>query len=210
VYPSEVSALVGETVNYSAAVDVNVVPSPPEEVIDSDEPKTSMVLVQCFIGAKLSPVGEGIEVNESGETDDNDWRYFPFTAAGLIEWSWDVTPKIPTDQQVRLQLRPAVKVSDGGSDEYPPTADYVSDVDVKATVTEKLNYWIDTQGKVIGAIFTALVLALVAVLASIEKVRDAVKKLFTKKAGSEPSASKTPSSQPKSQKPKPKPKPKRR
>ena len=57
-YPRTLAARVGQATTYGAAVDIRGDPAPPGKVIDSDDPATDHIYVQCVVGAKLVSVGD--------------------------------------------------------------------------------------------------------------------------------------------------------
>lgn len=182
-YPGSLSIPLGGTANYSAAVDVREVQGDPEEVIDHKNPKGSPVFVQCLLGARLVGVGGGITVESTTADLDGGWRYYEFTPAGVVEWSWSVSPRQPIDQQLRLELRPAVKdIRAGALSELAASADYVTAVDVQATRIQRLDFWMDTEGKTLGTILGGLGAAVLAALAFSSKFREAVRGLFGRKS----------------------------
>ena len=180
--PKEMHLRVGQSDTYSAAVDIQAEPGPPDERIDNPNPRAERIKVQCVLSARLVPVGDGIEVAPSTDADGDGWRTLKFTPNGVVEWSWTVKPVDPVDQQLRLELVPAVKVeSVSRSIVVNSSADYITNVKVDATVLEKLSYWFGTQWKLLAGIAAVVGAAFLAVLAFSSQAKEAFFNLFKPK-----------------------------
>ncbi len=62
--------------------------------------------MQCVLSARLVPVGSSLEV------DKKDWITREFTPTGYLNWSWSVTAHAAHDQEIQLELQPAVTTQD--------------------------------------------------------------------------------------------------
>jgi hypothetical protein len=182
-YPRTLTARMGQATTYSAAVDIRDAPAPPGKEIDSPDPATGPVHVQCVVGARLVEVTSGISVKTPADAKESGWRYLEFTPSGLLEWSWSVTPTTPDSQELLLQLQPAAKSAElipGGS--TTTTADYKTTVNVTATRIDRLAYWFQTQWEPLTAVAGSIGAAILAILAFSAKARDAFRSLFTRKS----------------------------
>jgi len=176
-------ARMGQATTYSTAVDIRDAPAPPGKEIDSPDPATGSVHVQCVVGARLVPVSSGIDVEIPADARADGWRYLEFTPSGVLEWSWSVTPSTPASQELLLQLKPAAKSAElipGGS--TTTTADYKTPVNVTATRIDRLAYWFQTQWVLLSKVAGTVGVAILATLAFSAKARDAIKSLFTRKS----------------------------
>ncbi|HEU4545371.1 MAG TPA: hypothetical protein VFR88_03685 [Microlunatus sp.] len=180
--PKEMHLRVGQSATYSTAVDVQTEPGPPDRQIDNANPRSERIKVQCVLSARLVPVGGGIEVVASTDADGDGWRTLKFTPNGVVEWSWTVKPVDPVDQQLRLELVPAVKVeSFSRSIAVNSSANYITSVKVDATVLEKLSHWFGTQWKLLAGITAVLGAAFLAVITFSSQAKEAFLKLFKPK-----------------------------
>ncbi|QCU77122.1 hypothetical protein E7744_01950 [Citricoccus sp. SGAir0253] len=167
VYPQSLPSEVNDPATYQAAVVLEQSGRSPEEAITNPDGVTTQqgIRVQCIVGARLLPVGEDVTVEGDPGTIESDWVNRRFTADGTVDWSWAVTATVPEDQQVRLQLRPALSIDDGAR---TITSDsvrtYVSTVQVSATMVERVAYWFDTQWPLIVGVAGLLAVAVLAVL----------------------------------------------
>lgn len=189
-FPNVMRLRVGESDAYSAVVDVRASPGPPEREIDSPDPRSETIKVECVLSARLIPVSKGIEVVPSADVEEGGWRTQEFTTHGLLEWSWTVKPVDPGKQRLRLDLKPAVVVdSDLRSRHGTGGVSYLTDVQVDATAIERASYWFGTQWKLLASIAAVLGTALLAVLAFSNNAKEASLKLF--KRNSAPKAEPT-------------------
>jgi len=166
----------GEAVTYAAAVDIRENPLPPGKLIDTDDPGSDPIYVQCVVGARLVSVGGGIGVDVA-DSSDGGWKYQEFTPEGELKWSWSVTARSPVDQQLRLELRPAARQSQLIRNANT-SASYVTRVSVDASLIGRSWYWLQTEGNLLKAIFISLSAALLAILAFSAKIREALLKLI--------------------------------
>lgn len=191
--PKQMHLRVGQSDTYSAAVDIQAEPGPPDKQIDNPNPRSERIKVQCVLSARLVPVGDGIEVVPSTDADGDGWRTLKFTPNGVVEWSWTVEPVDPVDQQLRLELVPAVKVeSVSRSIAVNSSANYITNVKVDATVLEKISYWFGTQWKLLAGIAAVVGAAFLATLAFSSQAKEAFFKLFKPKPAETTSAPPTP------------------
>ncbi len=173
---------VRESQAYNAAVDVRIDQVPPEIVIDAPKPRSARVRVKCVLSARLVAVGKGIEVVPSSDADGDGWRALTFTPDGVVEWSWTVTPTVPADQELQLELQPAVEMGEGSQTTVrASTVHYRTEVFVEASTIERVSYWFNTQWPLLTGIATAIAVAILAVLAFSTKARDAILGLFKRK-----------------------------
>jgi hypothetical protein len=179
-YPRRLSLAVSQSITYVAAVDIRTAPAPPSQVIGHDSATDEAVTVRCVVGTRLTPVGGGIDVATSDATDDG-WRYQEFTPSGLLKFAWTITGRAPFDQQVRLEVRPAVKGQDVGTVGASDTVPFVTDVHVSADWVQKLSYWFQTEWPLIVGIATPIGVALGALFTFSEKARDSFATLFRRR-----------------------------
>jgi hypothetical protein len=175
-YPDHMSVTIEVGANYNAAVDARSEPLPADEVVEvQDGTATSeAVLVKCTVAARLTAVGEALEVvRRTGETDAG-WVLQEFTPSGVIEWSWTVTAHKPVDEQLRLELRPAIVVDESAGDlEYAGknVSSFTTDVRVKASALHHAAYWVDVNRPLIWTIGSAVGAAILAVIVWWRKAR---------------------------------------
>lgn len=178
-YPRTLRASMGKTVTYGAAVDIRADPAPPAKVIQASDPATEQITVQCVVGARLIAVGGDVDVKvAAGEVDDGDWRYQQFTPSGVLEWAWMITSNAPSDQQVQLELKPAVKGQGVLDVAATATATYVTTIHVDASAIQRVWYWFQTDWKLLGAILLALGAAVIAWIKFSIDVRELINKMF--------------------------------
>ncbi len=162
-YPDQLLVPLGRGTTYNAAVDVQDEPLPPDDVVENTGTSTfELVAVQCVLGARLVAVDEGIAVAPSAE---GDWTYREFTPSGVVEWAWSVTATTPQGHELRLDLRPAVRMDGLPNVLDMQVSSFKTDVNVDATRLERASYWFNTQWPLlvgICAVLAAAVLALVA------------------------------------------------
>jgi len=191
--PKEMRLRVTQSGSYSAAVDIQTDPAPPETQIDSPNPRSEPIKVQCVLSARLVPVGDGIEVVPSTDADGDGWRTLKFTPNGVVEWSWTVKPVHPVDQQVRLELVPAVRIEvNSRSIVVNSSANYTTNVKVDATTIDKLSYWFGTQWKLLAGIAAVVGTAFLAILAFSSKAKEAFLTLFKRRPAEDKAAAASP------------------
>jgi hypothetical protein len=161
-YPKTLGVLLGEAATYNAAVDVRDVPLPEQTVIDVPRGKATSepVAVQCLLAARLTPVDDDIKV---ADTPEGEWSFREFTPVGVVEWSWSVTATTPADHELRLDLRPAVRLDESPTTPITQLASFTTEVDVKSTALERLAHWFDTQWPLLAGIAAILGAAALAV-----------------------------------------------
>lgn len=178
-FPRTIDARVNRAVSYDAAIDIRSQPAPAEKVIDTHDPKSEPIAVECVVGARLVDVGDAITVQADSDSDDG-WSYSEFTPSGVLQWSWTITPKAAVgNEQLRLEIRPAVKlVRTAEFGIVPTSANYLTTVNVSATWIDRVAYWFQTQWSPLKTVASVLGVALLAVLAFSTKVRESVAALF--------------------------------
>jgi hypothetical protein len=188
-FPRTMTLRVGASDSYSTAVDIRANPAPPGQVIDTPDPRSEPIKVQCVLSARLRSVGDGMDVVASSDTYEGGWRTLKFTPDGVVEWSWTVKALVPANQRLRLQLQPAVKIEGSSQSGINATsADYITNVDVQASLIESASYWIKIQYPLLTGILGVLAAAFLAVSAFSSKARDALAKLFKRKPATETSS----------------------
>jgi hypothetical protein len=163
-YPSSVELGVGESASYRASIDVGqTTPGPPKE-IPGNATRTEPIVVQCAIAARLVPVGA---VN----VDPPEWSVRAFTPAARVDWSWTVSTDEAKDQQLRLEIQPAIS-GDGGfsfvASSGPQTASYMTNVTVKTSFPQRVNQYI-SDNKVAALGIGAAILAILAFAGTVRK-----------------------------------------
>lgn len=132
-YPALLRVDLDDSVTYVAALDVTADAPPPTQV-PGPSPTSAPVDVRCGVSARLVPLGDGLAVDEEG------WVDRAFTPTGVVRWSWAVHADEPGDDDVRIELRPAVAVGDdvvtGAA-----VAEYVTAVDVRTPFVRSLGDW---------------------------------------------------------------------
>ncbi|MFS0706209.1 hypothetical protein AB6N23_17015, partial [Cellulomonas sp. 179-A 9B4 NHS] len=132
-YPAVLEVDLGDSVTYSAVLDVSDDP-PPEPQAPGPSPTSAPLHVRCAVSARLVALGDGLHVV------DEAWVDRTFTPSGVVGWSWEVRADEPGDDDVRIELRPAVAVGDDvvlGS----AVAEYVTAVDVRTPFVRSLGDW---------------------------------------------------------------------
>jgi hypothetical protein len=172
-----VEAVFGRTASYEARITVR----PEDQDQQPSDPTVAIedLDVRCGVGARLTPVGKGVTVDNT-EIIDQD-----FDERGVLEWSWELTPETPEDAQVRLELRPAVATTDGrfivpASDSDAPSARFTTDIAVDAEFVDAADYWMDENW---GKVTTVVTLVAAAVAASLAWIRHQRKLLREENAG---------------------------
>lgn len=158
-YPRSLPVSMGGSASYVAAVDVRDEPLPAEEVIPGADPFGEPVAVKCVLAARLTTVGDSLEV------DEQEWIFRSFTPTGVVNWSWSVTARAPGDHDLRLEIEPAVALDDlhrfGSS---PNTTTFVTRVSVDATWLQRAGEWWKGNWDVVALIAAAVGAALVGVV----------------------------------------------
>ncbi|WP_133247558.1 hypothetical protein [Arthrobacter sp. H-02-3] len=161
-YPKELSIAVNDSVTYNAAVDIRDAPLPADDVIvASGSTGFERIDVKCRLAARLTAVGAGIKIDGDSVMVNQE-----FTPLGVVEWSWSVTAIQPVDQELRLEVRPAILVTREDPDPNPERlyatdteASFVTPVKVRATEIDHLKYWFDNQWPLLLGIASALSVA---------------------------------------------------
>ncbi len=175
-FPVELAVDLNETISYNAAVDVREEALPPEEVIDTDSGSASQegVSVKCTVAARLTAVGDALAIGEQANETVGGWMLQDFTPSGLLEWSWTVSAVQPVDQDLLLELRPAI-VSDAETGDLAYAAKnqagFTTHVHVEATVFQNAGYWFETNWPPLVAISLALGTGVVSVIGWVAKVK---------------------------------------
>lgn len=162
-YPAVLVVDLGDSVTYVAALDVSGGP-PPEPQVPGPSPTSAEVAVRCGVSARLVPLGDGLQV------DDEDWVDRAFTPTGVVRWSWAVRAEEPGDDDVRIELRPAVAVGDDvvvGAE----VAEYVTAVDVRTPLVRSVGDWWHAYWGTIALVAAGLGAAVLGVRAWWHKLR---------------------------------------
>lgn len=172
-YPASLVVELDKTVPYRAGIDITGGSDLKARLsLDDDVEVSSLAVdVRCGLGARL------VSANSSVEVDETEWVMRAFDQPGQVEWSWNVTGQKPGDYLVRLELRPAVAVMNGGY--VVPAGDVGSSpvttlptrVEVTATWLQHLYLWWDENWGKIVAIGTALGAALLGIRVWVRKLR---------------------------------------
>ncbi|WP_374975465.1 hypothetical protein ACEYYH_16865 [Microbacterium trichothecenolyticum] len=175
-YPDRMSVTIDVGANYNAAVDARSEPLPPDEVIEVEDgtATSEAVLVKCTVAARLTPVGQAMEVLDQASETNAGWVLQEFTPSGVIEWSWTVTARHPVDEQLRLELRPAIVLDESAGDlEYAGknVSSFTTDVHVEASALHHAAYWVDVNRPLIWTIGSAIGAATLAVIVWWRKAR---------------------------------------
>lgn len=193
-YPDRITVRIEVGANYNAAVDVRSEPLPPDEVIEVDNgaATSEAVLVKCTVAARLTAVGDALEVDDVVNETDAGWVLQEFTPSGVVEWSWTVTAHQPVDEELRLELRPAIVVDEGAGDlEYAGknVSSFTTDVHVDASVLHHAAHWVDENRPLIWTIGSAIGAAVLAVIFWWRKARPPRKSTKSRvRAGDPPTA----------------------
>jgi hypothetical protein len=168
-FPARLVVRFPGSATYNAAVDAREAALPPDQVIDVGDggARSTPVHVQCRVGARLVPVGEHLTVEGEG---DDDWVYKEWSPLGVVEWSWTVAASEPVDQELRLDLRPAV-VADDISTGADTQLSVTTDVEVRSTVIRQFGHWVQTEWAVLWGSLAVLGGAFLAARAGLRKLR---------------------------------------
>ncbi|GAA5154369.1 hypothetical protein GCM10023321_26070 [Pseudonocardia eucalypti] len=175
---------VNQSGTYVAAVDIRSTPEAPELVLPGVNAQAAPVAVQCVLSARLVPVGDGVDV------EDRSWIVRQFTPTGVLNWSWSVKALQPSEHELRLELQPALKISEprAGAEllqrEHPfRVTSFVTKVHVQATWGQALNKWWKEASPVIAAIAAGLSAAVLAVIKWSGALADALRETVQKWRG---------------------------
>lgn len=175
-YPHDVDVPLAGSRNYRARIDIS--PGAQDRPAPDADTAAVPLEVRCGIGARLVPVGTSVDV------DDQDWVLLEFGEPGTVEWNWTITAGEPRDAQVRLELRPAVALVDGGytvpaEDTNPgtTTTTFTTDVHVQTSLLQRAGTWVTDSWPVITSVAVALGGGILALLTWGKKVRTAARAL---------------------------------
>jgi hypothetical protein len=173
VYPRTLSIKLNESTTYDAGIDIQGTGTGGLRAqFDPSQTYTDVpVDVRCGLGARLVSESDNLEV------DKTDWLLQEFDKPGTIHWSWTVKAKKVKGGTLRLELRPAVAVAEGGyvvpaeDEKDSPTTGFTTQVQVEASPLEHLYAWWDENWPKIVSIGVALGAAIAGVLTWIEKIK---------------------------------------
>jgi hypothetical protein len=175
-YPHDVDVPLDGSRNYRARIDIS--PGAQDRPAPDADTAAVPLEVRCGIGARLVPVGTSVDV------DDQDWVLLEFGEPGTVQWNWTITAGEPRDAQVRLELRPAVALVDGGytvpaEDTNPgtTTTTFTTDVHVQTSLLQRAGTWVTDSWPVITSVAVALGGGILALLTWGKKVRTAARAL---------------------------------
>ncbi|WP_456788838.1 hypothetical protein [Cellulomonas sp. P5_C5] len=158
-FPAVLVVDLGEEETYVAVLDLTDEPAPPTDVVPGPSPTSASIQARCVIAARLTPLGDGLEV------DEGEWRTRQFTPVGSVRWAWSVEATDPGDGDVRLELRPAVEA--GGDvtvgDDDTKVLEYVTTIQVRTPLVRQAGDWWNESWGTISAIAIALAGAYTAV-----------------------------------------------
>jgi len=188
-YPEEMTVPIDNSASFNAALDVGTEPLPADERIEVEdgEATSEVVLVKCTVAARLTSVGEALSIADHLSATGNGWVVQDFSPTGVIEWAWTVTAHKPVEQELLLELRPAIVVdADAGDMEYASRnmATFTTEVAVDASPMHHTAYWFEVNWPLIAIVATALGTGTLAVVGWYRKLRTS--------AASKPSAGKQP------------------
>ncbi len=181
----------GQPQTYDAAIVLTGAQPTPTAIITGPNPTSSSISVECRVGARLLPVGDGIAVAHDPDADPGGWLYeqFAATPAGELQWHWTVTPHKLGTQRLTLQLRPAVAGATGGPIISSAVLGFTTTVTVKGTAVQRAAN--TAKGLAAGwevaiGILAAVLTATTALLVASAKFRDALRSLLSR--GPQPTA----------------------
>jgi hypothetical protein len=175
VYPERLAVPLDQSGTYRATIDIRA--GAQEQPAPGPGTAAEDIEVQCGVGARLVPLGEGVTV------DETDWILREFDSPGTVEWAWSVTAVQLDDAEVRLDLRPAIAAVRGGlvipadEDSRSPTAAFTSSIEVTGDWTDHLADWFDRDWPVITGAFVLVGAAVAGVLSWLVKQRRALREL---------------------------------
>jgi hypothetical protein len=138
-YPGVLQVQLGEPAAYVATLDIRTAPDAPSKEIPGPSPESEPVFVQCVVAARLVPMGDGLTVDTTG------WVPRTFTPSGVVDWAWGVTAIEARDQQLRLELHPAVQSPLGleVDADATPTTTFITDVQTQAPAVQKVRQYLE-------------------------------------------------------------------
>jgi hypothetical protein len=175
-YPEELAVRLDETLDYNAAIDIREAPLPPGEVIHTGGGSAAKeaVFVKCTVAARLVAIGDALDVEQQSVETTGGWVLHEFAPSGVTEWSWTVTATKPVDQELRLELHPAIISASGTSDlgySSANQASFTTEVHVEASVLQSTAYWFDANWKLIVTICAAVGAGILGFMAWLRKLR---------------------------------------
>lgn len=175
-FPAVLAVKLNETLNYNAAIDIREVPLPPDEVIHTGGGPAAKeaVFVKCTVAARLVAIGDALEVEEQSNETIGGWVLQEFAPSGVTEWSWSVTATKPVDQELRLDLHPAI-ISDAETGDLAYSsanqASFNTEVQIEATLLQDTAYWFEANWGLIVAISAAVGTGIIALVVWLRKLR---------------------------------------
>jgi hypothetical protein len=160
-YPAELSIEKGGTESYVVAVDASDTPLDPGEAIPGPSPTGEAVFVRCEVAARLTPLGGALTV------DEDDWIVRTFTPTGVIRWTWVVTAVEADDQDLELELQPAVRSEDGTilvGQSSTEISSFIAGVRVEEDPVERVGEWWESRWAIIALVAAGIGAALLALL----------------------------------------------
>jgi hypothetical protein len=161
-YPERLSLNMGQSTAYVVAIDIRNNPLPTEKVIPGSAPQSAPIAVQCVLSARLVPVGQSLEVS------DREWILREFTPTGLLNWSWSVKALAPGDQELRLELEPAVTTQGKyiltQGDNSLNVSTFITQVHVNASSIQRVGQWWNEYWGIISLIVAAIGAALISIV----------------------------------------------
>ncbi len=103
--------------------------------------------------------------------DEDDWIVRSFTPTGVIRWTWVVTAVEADDQDLELELQPAVRSEDGTilvGQSSTEISSFITGVRVEEDAVERVGEWWESRWAIIALVAAALAAALLALLRGAE------------------------------------------
>lgn len=168
-YPLRLDVELGDSAPYVVALDMNDVPAPPQAHVPGPSPTSVDVFARCAIAARLTPLGDGLDVG------DQEWRTRTLTPSGVVTWTWAVGASTTNAGDVRLEIRPAVSVDAGAQldaqlggqvgGQDTEVLEYVTAVDVHTPLVRRAGDWWAASWDTIAMITVAAGAAVTGVIA---------------------------------------------
>jgi hypothetical protein len=138
-YPGVLQVQFGEPAAYIATLDIRKASNASGKEIPGPGPESKPVFVQCVVAARLVPMGDGLTV------DETEWVPRTFTPSGVVDWAWGVTAIEARDQQLRLELHPAVEsplgLTVGGG--ATATTTFITEVRTEASAVQHVRQYLE-------------------------------------------------------------------
>jgi hypothetical protein len=160
-YPAELSIEKGGTESYVVAVDASDTPLDPSEAIPGPSPTGEAVFVRCEVAARLTPLGSALTV------DEVDWIVRSFTPTGVIRWTWVVTAVEADDQDLELELQPAVRSEDGTilvGQSSTEISSFITAVRVEEDAVARVGEWWESRWTIMALVAAGIGAAILALL----------------------------------------------